>query len=339
MLLWHHLFQNQSKSCVYLITVHSVPLVKLIADYSKCCVAIFIFISGYGLYLSYSLWLQKNKSRSVFLNDLVFVKNRVLKLMSNYWFVFILFVPLGLLFERRFYEIYGSNPFHYIANILGISYLLYSNQFTMNVTWWYVSYILVYYAVYPVLYRIYKVHPELVLALSIGMSLIPHQFVPRSLTIYLAAFILGTYFADKQLFERSAERFNTNLKKMVFTFVPLAVFAAVRYFYKQNDVRSAMRFDALFIIPILLISFLLVSHMPVVNRVLEELGKKSGLIFLFHTFIFSYYFKSFIYSFKYPVVIFIVLLAICYIIALLLELLMKYTGYKNLINRITMGRH
>ena len=71
------------------------------------------------------------------------------------------------------------------------------------------------------------------------------------------------------------------------------------------------------------------------TTLLEALGKQSGLIFLFHTFIFSYYFKDLLYSLKYPVLIFAVLMAVCYVIALVLERLMDITKYNKLFSLLT----
>lgn len=42
----------------------------------------------------------------------VFVKNHLLKLMLNYWFVFLIFVPLGLFFGYQFWVVYEHHhPF------------------------------------------------------------------------------------------------------------------------------------------------------------------------------------------------------------------------------------
>ena len=66
LLLWHHLFLNNTKLCVTFLTFHGIPLVKMFADISKCCVALFIFLSGYGLFKSYSSYLEKNTYHSSF---------------------------------------------------------------------------------------------------------------------------------------------------------------------------------------------------------------------------------------------------------------------------------
>lgn len=60
------------------------------------------------------------------------------------------------------------------------------------------------------------------------------------------------------------------------------------------------------------------------------LGKHSMNIFLFHTFIFSHWFKDFIYSSRNPFIIFFLLLGICVIISVFLEQIKKVTIYRLL---------
>ena len=95
------------------------------------------------------------------------------------------------------------------------------------------------------------------------------------------------------------------------------------------------KFDSLFGVAIILFSFFVLSRIPVLNKILEELGKYSGAIFMFHTFIYSYYFTGFIYWFKYPVVIFVVLIVICYGIAVGLNYLKRMIRYGQLVERLT----
>ena len=58
------------------------------------------------------------------------------------------------------------------------------------------------------------------------------------------------------------------------------------------------------------------------------LGKHSMNIFLFHTFIFYFWFQDFVYSSRIPIIIFLTLLAICLPISIVLEWIKKYTIYK-----------
>ena len=93
--------------------------------------------------------------------------------------------------------------------------------------------------------------------------------------------------------------------------------------------------DSLFAVSIILLSYFFLSRVPIIKVILENLGKHSGAIFMFHTFIFSLYFKDFIYWFKYPPIIFLVLTVICYVIAIGLEYLKKLIRYDKLVKKVT----
>ena len=55
---------------------------------------------------------------------------------------------------------------------------------------------------------------------------------------------------------------------------------------------------------------------------------------MFHTFIYSYYFKDFIYWFKYAPIIMIVMTVACYAIAVGLEYLKRLVRYDRLVSKV-----
>ena len=93
LLLAHHLFyQGIGYNDVHLYGSHY--LVKEIGIISKFCVAIFVFLSGYGLTVNAEKSLTSLKT---------FYVHRFVKLMANYWFIWIIFVPIGVfVFNRTF---------------------------------------------------------------------------------------------------------------------------------------------------------------------------------------------------------------------------------------------
>lgn len=64
-----------------------------------------------------------------------------------------------------------------------------------------------------------------------------------------------------------------------------------------------------------------------VTNTLEFLGKHSFNIFLFHTFIYYYWFSDFIYASRNPVIIFFLLLVITVIVSVGIEYLKKIIGF------------
>lgn len=285
------------------------------------------FLSGYGLFISFRKGIDKaqNKIAKKVEFSLRYVARRLLKLLSDYWFVYLIFVPLGLLFGRKFYLIYGSSPLAYLADIFGVSYLFFGYDATMNVTWWYMSIVIVYYIVFPILYKLEKISGELLLLISACLLLLVPDY--RELTIWILPYSFGIYFADKGIFEKLYKLWNNKI------LLPLLIccLSVILCAYMRENYFGLIG-DSFFAISIILFSCFILSKIPVLKTVLEQLGKYSGSIFMFHTFILGYYFKKFTYSFKYSVLIFSVTVVICYAVAVLIELIKKLIGYNRLVD-------
>ncbi len=100
LLLLHHLFYHESRwDLFYHIGGFDPPLIARVAVMAKVCVAMFVILSGYGLAKS------AEKSEKV---GLKFTYKRLVKLYMPFWFIFIIFVPLGFVLGRNPLEIYGG---------------------------------------------------------------------------------------------------------------------------------------------------------------------------------------------------------------------------------------
>lgn len=333
LLLWHHLFFNVKDNYDLFISVFSfkgVPIECFIADFCKVCVAVFLVLSGYGLQKSW----EKSKARiirggnnkSLCKAEIQFVKNHLLKLMSGFWAVYIIFVPLSILFGTPFWETYHNNFLYGLLDFFGISFLF--GTPTVNATWWFMSPIIVFYLIFPLLHKVLDYCGEILLAISACVLIVPIFYrIPGQISTWLFSFVLGMYFSKNSIFEKICIRVNTIPKKYIFTFCAILATALIRM--NNSDLDFAFAFA------IIVFSFLVLSKIPILNTVFEHLGKHSGAIFMFHTFIFSLYFKDFIYWFKYPLIIFAVLTVVCYVIAVGIEWLKRITRYDRLINKIT----
>lgn len=333
LLLWHHLFYNNPdkyNDFTSLFNFNSIPVECFLADFCKVCVAIFLVLSGYGLYKSFEKYSNANSinGKLPIKKQLVFVKNHLLKLMFGYWIIYIIFVPIGLFLGRPFYAFYGYNIFYYFADFFGLANLFKTP--TINSTWWYMSIVIVFYIVFPLIYKLEKYSAELMLLLSFSVMLLPLP-VPGILLEYklwLFPFAFGIYLSKYNVFERAGQRLNKKINSFICCFIMILLCGYIRYVLFDMNVE----FDAFFAFAIILVSYLIISKIPIVSKVLEELGKYSASIFMFHTFIYSYYFKDLIYWFKYSVVIFVVLTVVCYTIARLLEWLKHILRFNELVS-------
>ncbi len=255
----------------------------------------------------------------------------MIKLLSEYWFIFIIFVPLGFVFGRNPIDIYEGNVGYFFADIFGLSDILFgSKKFTMNATWWFMSLIIILYIIYPVVYKLIDKICILPIVIAFGITFINWQYDRIRFSAYFLPFVLGSFFAKYKLFDKLCAKLN-KINFVIILCVSI-LFIGLAFVIRQKLLFNVFKFDGVFCIPIILFSYLVISKIKVIDKVFEQLGKYSGSIFMFHTFIFSYYFRNFIYSFKYSILIFLVLTIICYLIALVLEKIKKYIKYDSLFN-------
>ena len=96
LLLLHHLFYTKTGLYDDIIINKDLYLINELGRFGKLCVTIFVFLSGYGL----TKQTIKNPIQSLG----KFYKRRFSKLYLNYWFIWIIFVPIGVLFFERTFE-------------------------------------------------------------------------------------------------------------------------------------------------------------------------------------------------------------------------------------------
>ena len=234
---------------------------------------------------------------------------------------------MGIFLGRPFWVMYDVNFIYALIDFFGFADFF--STPTMNATWWFMSAIIIFYLVFPFLIKLLECSPELLVLISIALMVLPKisdiPFIGKYF-VWLPPFALGMVFADQNIFCKIYNRNNTIYKRILLPLIAIVVFAWIR-----DSSNNRLYFDSLFALSIILFSFLIVSRIPIINKVLEKLGQQSADIFMFHTFIFSYYFKDFIYWFKYAPIIFVVLTIICYITAIAIDYLKKYIRYDRLL--------
>lgn len=330
LLLWHHLFYNDPKNYgkfISILKIDNVPIECVIAGSCKVCVAIFLLLSGYGLYRSYQNICNgtiENKRINV-KKDCKFVWNHWIKMMSGYWFIYIIFVPMGLLFGRSFLTYYGLNPIYYLTEFFGLTYLFFEYNVIFNVTWWFMSVIIVLYIIFPLLHKLLTWQSEITLSLSILFMFVNIPFL-HNINYWFAPFVFGMYISKYNLFARILNLCDTLLKKIILSILLIVVSLYIRITFLKN----AVYFDAFFAFAIILFSYMVLSNIPKLSKSFEILGKHSANIFMFHTFIYSYYFQSIIYSPKYSLLIYIFMIFVCVLVSFGLEYLKKITRYNKL---------
>ena len=125
-MLFHHIYAFPPEGCGPF-----GPILTFLGVLGKCCVAIFLFCSGYGLSIKFS-----KIDKIVFKTSVEFVSKRLLKFYSNYWFIFLIFVPIGVFaFNTPLTARYGENVNIINRSLLDILGLQGYNSY--NITWWF----------------------------------------------------------------------------------------------------------------------------------------------------------------------------------------------------------
>lgn len=303
--------------------------IQYLASFSKICVAMFVFMSGYGMWVSY----ESQKKKTTMSN---YIKKRMVTLMTGFLIIFvvteILAIPTG-----RFIEVYGHDfrsVVYMIIDALGLAKLLGTPLFCL--TWWYMSLAIVLIMIFPFVHSIMEKYQWVVVVASI--------IVPRAcgfgqstdLFRYLLAYTLGMYFAQHDLLARIKEKFMEQnvvgkLLSLIVSLIGLAVIIKCRQNawigWKYLDFWDG--FAAMYMI---VISYIYILNGKWIVKGLGFLGKHSMNIFLIHSFYRDVFFHKFTYSFYYAWLDYIVLMAISLVTSIVLEWFKKLIRYEKFID-------
>ena len=129
LLLFHHLWYQDANADLNGNGVIDgmEAYLQLVSISGKLCVSIFVFLSGYGLAKSYRGDLK------------YYFVHRFTKLYLSYWLIWVMFVPLGILFFNiTFIDVYRNHvAIRAIIDFLGLSKSF--GFYGYNATWWFYS--------------------------------------------------------------------------------------------------------------------------------------------------------------------------------------------------------
>lgn len=321
MLIFHHLFWDVSG---YGIEINGFYLSQQIGIIAKVCVSIFLILSGFGL----------NESAKKHFDLKFFLKKRLFNLYINYWFIFFSFLLLGTIFFRSetLAMLSGAHPIAmFLLNLSGLHYFVYIPGY--NGAWWYITLLLLLYAVFPILRKMITTYNHLALlmiAVVLFTNLIPTGFLNTQYIVpYIFHFSFGIYISHNRLFERITSlvyRVNNFYKWLIGLglLLLLLVLCYYRQFIGQNI--YGMRFDVMFGFIIIIINKLYLARIKTLNIMMRFLGKYSLDIFLTHMFLTHYFISDFVYQLKYPVVMFFFVTGVSAILAVFAEKIKNIIG-------------
>lgn len=332
LMLFHHLFNDYQEYAGFTVSYwpFSGDRLTYLALLSKVCVAIFVFLSGYGLAATYKedLGSEQPDRKKIW----HFTWSRYWKLMTGYWFIFLLTLlcqPLG----RTLTDAYGNGKknmlVYTVLDMLGLSHAF--SVPSLNPTWWYMSIAIAIIFLMPFIMPLMEKIGALQVLIASVLVLQLTGLVNAS-TVYLFSLLLGAASFQLHLFERvyrsGGNRKDIRVLKSLILLLALCALLLLRTDYNYCGIA-----DGLIALTLALLTSILLIKIPVASRSLQFLGKHSANMFLIHNQLYSFYFLSFFYSFKYWAVILLALVLSSLLASAIIEWLKKVTKYASFMEK------
>ncbi|MBE5889749.1 MAG: acyltransferase [Lachnospiraceae bacterium] len=335
LMLFHHSFLSPQRYAgdTVIFSPFSETFINQISSASKICVSLFVFVTGFGLAISFS------KVKDGQINK--WIGTRLIRVMSGFWFVFFLSNVICQIIDGRPWNIYFAEGIvrgvlYFLTDFLGLSSLL--GTPSLCGTWWYMSIAVLFVLIVPILVwidRKFGLITMLCISFFAYIILVPTEYDAKSVFTWLPVLALGVACALHNTFEKICGFFES--KPVWYKCgVTLLGWCIVLLFYAKFYEISGSRYYYLRygLFPFLLIVMLKLSVFKLkgIRGVLGWLGKYSMDIFLTHTFLRQYYLHTFIYSFKYMGGILLVLFVVSLILAIVVSELKKLMHYSQFID-------
>lgn len=331
MMLFHHLFTLKKLTQFnvnHLIVDQTVT--TAISSFFKVCVFLFVFVSAYGLSI------QLSKSNCSLKNLEPTTRKRVLNIIKKTFALIVFIFIAGSIFNLPYT---ASTDYNNGSLIQKIVYIFFNaigmcsvfKAPLLNSSWWYLSLAILLIVLVPLLYKLLdKIGVCSLLILTVFSYYIfslntTYDRFPKYLLITLLGIITAKYnFFDllkNYIYKERGGNFLLRLLLLIglFLYFPLAVYLCTLIepcYYFILDTLSAFN--------IVLLCFLLISHIPVINTILSYLGKYSLYMWMFHTYIMTLWFSDFIYSFKNLWLIYFMLILTSFVFSLIFTNLVNF---------------
>lgn len=298
MMVYHHIFingntwyVNEPKSLLNILNVINLgkadTFQQTVAWFTRICVSIFAFTSGYGIYVQLS---NKVKEKMDIITMYRYCFKRIFAFYKKYLLVFVIFV--GLEYYLGAMDVGEIDAIRFIESLLGLSYFY-------NDTWWYVSQ---YYAmvlcapiIFILLNKIKKKETIIlssIFALSFVVAAILGQLpayikfysknIQTQFMMFLIIFIEGMFISKYNL----ADIIGGELNRLTSAFVVIVIFVLRIVLIRAP---SDSLFDLVLIVPfVIALAYLLKDIKD--NNLLVFLGNYSTYMWFVHSYFYAYIF-------------------------------------------------
>ena len=331
MMMWHHCFlPSRFESFPISFFPLGVSLVLDISYLFKICVSLFVFVSGYGLYISFHEWHTANKNSSCW------IWQRYVRTFSGYWLIVVLSWIICTLINNRPAIVYVrpsrvAGVVYALIDLLGLHNLFQTPS--VNGTWWYMSAAFVYIFLIPLLYCLLQQLGNL--CCFVLLFLIPRIFIGYPGEIAALSFVpilcLGMICARIHFFEKLDKFIADNRCRWLIVSTVTLIICVILFLISRrlpNERFWDIKWDLIPFAYILFV-YLVLSRIPGLNKALDLLGKHSANIFMIHTFYRHIYTRNFVYSRGHFLLIIITLLLMSLFTSFVLEGLKKLIRYER----------
>lgn len=334
-MLMHHLFYTSSEFCeLYQTKNFLLPFsytVRL-GEIGKICVAMFVFLIGYGVAKSMGNRKSFNKNEYV-----GYTISHYCKLEMQFVFIYII-VAMTSFLGRNVMTVYNVSETpekrwgYAVIDVLGLQQLFQTP--TLNPTWWYMTLAFLYIFITPIMKKIYDRYG---FGICVICMLLPYALSMQNYVVirYLCEITMGIWCAEQKIFEK-IKRWNICKNEMGTIFIKLGTSIGTAFLgiYFIYDMKLVIPGEMILTFVLIYFSYEFWSDIKPIGYILHFLGKHSMNIFLVHTMIFYYYFPKHIYSLKYAICILVATLAASCIVSVLIEYLKKWLKFYDVVDLV-----
>lgn len=328
LLVFHHMFLSKDVVSTRIVSdLLPVDTILSLARDARFCVWIFVFLSAYGTTIGYNKFKGRN---------MAFFFHRVLMLQKFCLPIWFIYYILAIIFKQNA-EVVNS-PLYTVFNILQLSDLI--NFPSLGGAYWYITFSILLALFFPFFYNICEKYSYLVIPMEIILF---QGYINRGIhsdsggyyVQYILAVFLGILFAQKNIWSKIGKIDKWSIK------IPLVIVLAACVIIMPNIRNTLFPEDILQIKQILMtipaiavccITFLFCKKEWLCKPMIF-IGRHSANIYLLHPLILNYLRKQ-VYLSRNILISYLTCFLICIVSSMMLETILKYSGYNKLINRI-----
>lgn len=338
LMMIHHLFRFPDRiekvSYISILPLGNLRLEYLLGDFGNICIAMYLFLSGYGLYMS------SIKKESFSIKD---SWGKIIKFLLNYWVAFIIFVPIGLIWFSDSAR-YHFNIISFLANFTTLSS-------SYNSEWWVVRLYIELLLLFPLIKRILKrgiivatvtsfgfyivaIMMELIPVILPRLSFLKKSFIYgdiRNILFWQITFCIGCIIAKYKLFSQINKWIaGRKVDRGVFYLAMILGIIGIRIgcsFAFEIIGKGNPTYVDFILAPIFILISTNFVYKTKSKKMFSILGVHSTNMWLTHTFFCYYYFQSVVFMPKFSILILIWLGLLSLASSIFINFIMKASAH------------